>query len=243
MSNDTRPNGLCSEDSGFKKSMDYLKGCIIIPAHNEAMAIGRLVRQIKAAGLDCVVVDDGSSDKTKDLAEREGAYVISHQTNFGKGTSLNDGFRHILDKNYDYAITMDGDGQHNPDEIKNFLKAAEERDEQIILGNRMWNPKDMPLIRRLTNMVMSLIISLICRQRLPDSQCGFRLIKSDVLKAIMLTSTKFEIESEVLIKAARAGFKIKSIPIKSIYKGEVSQIHPLTDTLRFIAFLLKTGLK
>lgn len=220
-----------------------MKGCVIIPAHNEEKTIGAIVLGIKALGLDCVVVDDGSTDGTKDLVGRQGAYVISHSTNFGKGRSLNDGFRYILDKGYDYAITMDGDGQHNPDEIKNFLKAAAEGDAQIILGNRMWNPKGMPLVRQLTNRFMSLLISLLTRQRLADSQCGFRLIKSGVLKAIALTTTKFEIESEVLIKAARAGFKIKSIPIKSIYKGEKSQIHPVADTLRFIVFILKTGLK
>lgn len=220
-----------------------MKGCVIIPVHNEAMTIGPIVQEIKAKGLDCVVIDDGSSDKTKDLAEREGAYVISHPTNYGKGTSLNDGFRYILYRNYDYAITMDGDGQHNPDEIKNFLKTAEGSEAKIILGNRMLDPKGMPLIRRLTNRFMSLLISLISRQNLPDSQCGFRLIKSDIFKTITLNTTKFEIESEVLIKAARAGFKIESIPIKSIYKGEKSQIHPIADTLRFIVFILRTILR
>ena len=220
-----------------------MRGCVIIPAYNEEMTIGPVVREIKAKGLDCVVIDDGSSDRTKEVAEHEGAYVISHPTNYGKGASLNDGFRYSLNRNYDYVITMDGDGQHNPDEIDNFLKAAEEDDIRIILGNRMWNPKDMPLIRRLTNRFMSLLISSVVHQKLPDSQCGFRLIKSEVLKVIACTTTKYEIESEVIIRAARTGFEIKSIPIKSIYKGEKSQIRPVVDTLRFIAFILKTGLK
>ncbi len=220
-----------------------MRGCVIIPAYNEEMTIGPVVREIKAKGLDCVVIDDGSSDKTRQVAENEGAYVISHPRNYGKGASLNDGFRYSLNRNYDYVITMDGDGQHNPDEIDNFLKAAEKGDTQIVLGNRMCNPKDMPLIRRLTNRFMSLLISSIVHQKLPDSQCGFRLIKSEVLKVIVCTATKYEIESEVIIRAARAGFKIKSIPIRSIYKGEKSQIRPVADTLRFIAFILKTGLK
>lgn len=220
-----------------------MRGCVIIPAYNEEMTIGPVVREIKAKGLDCVVIDDGSSDKTRQVAENEGAYVISHPKNYGKGASLTDGFRYSLNRNYDYVITMDGDGQHNPDEIDNFLKAAEKGDTQIVLGNRMCNPKDMPLIRRLTNRFMSLLISSIVHQKLPDSQCGFRLIKSEVLKVIVCTATKYEIESEVIIRAARAGFKIKSIPIRSIYKGEKSQIRPVADTLRFIAFILKTGLK
>ncbi|MFH1778784.1 MAG: glycosyltransferase family 2 protein [Candidatus Omnitrophota bacterium] len=220
-----------------------MRGCVIIPAYNEEMTIGPVVREIRAKGLDCVVVNDGSSDKTRQVAEHEGAYVISHPKNYGKGTSLTDGFRYSLNRNYNYIITMDGDGQHNPDEIDNFLKVAEKGDTQIVLGNRMCNPKDMPLIRRLTNRFMSLFISSIVHQKLPDSQCGFRLIKSEVLKVIACTATKYEIESEVIIRAARAGFKIKSIPIRSIYKGEKSQIRPVADTLRFIAFILKTGLK
>ncbi len=220
-----------------------MRGCVIIPAYDEELTIGPIIHKIKTKGLDCVVVDDGSSDKTKEMAEREGAHVISHPSNYGKGASLNDGFRYILDKNYDYVITMDGDGQHSPDEIDIFLKAAEESDTQIILGNRMWNPKDMPLIRRLTNRFMSSLISLIINQNLPDSQCGFKLIKLPALKALGLTTTRYEIESEILIKVAMAGFKIESIPIESIYKSQKSHIRPFTDTLRFIVFILRVWLK
>lgn len=220
-----------------------MRGCVVIAAYNEEKTIGPIVHKIRTKGLDCVVIDDGSSDSTEQIAEREGAYVIVHSKNIGKGASLRDGFRYILDRNYDYAIAMDGDGQHNPDEIDVFLKAFEEGDSQFILGNRMWNPMGMPLIRRLTNKFMSFLISLITRQSLPDSQCGFRLIKSNVLKNISLTTNKYEIESEMLVKAARAGFKIKSIPIKSIYKGQKSYIRPLADTFRFITFIIKTGLK
>ena len=220
-----------------------MRGCAIIAAYNEEKTIGPIVRKIRSKGLDCVVIDDGSFDGTKQIAEREGAHVIFHSKNIGKGASLRDGFKYILDRNYDYAIAMDGDGQHNPDEIDDFLKAFGEDDNQFILGNRMWNPIGMPLIRRLTNRFMSFLISLIAHQNLPDSQCGFRLIKSNVLKNVVLTTNKYEIESEMLIKAARAGFKIKSIPIKSIYKGKKSYIRPLADTFRFIAFILKTGLR
>lgn len=216
---------------------------VVIPAYNEEKAIGPLVREISRKGLDCIVIDDGSSDKTKEVAAQEGAYLISHSKNIGKGASLIDGFKYILDKRYDYVITMDADGQHNPDEIDNFLKAAEGRDVQIVIGNRMQNPQNMPLIRRSTNRFMSFFISLITRQSLPDSQCGFRLIKTDVLKQIALTTTKYEIESELLIAAARAGFKINSIPIKSIYRGQKSQIRPFADSIRFIALIFRMAFK
>ncbi len=220
-----------------------MRGCVIIPAYNEEMRIGHIVREIKAKDLDCLVIDDGSSDKTRKIAQQEGASVIAHPFNLGKGISLRDGFRRIMDAGYDFIITMDGDGQHHPDEISNFIKAAEENDAAIILGNRMHNPKDMPLRRRLTNWFMSALISGIARQDIPDSQCGFRLMRVGVLNTIPLTTDKYEIESEVLIEASRAGFKIISIPVKSIYRGQKSQIRPVVDTVRFMSFIVKSVLK
>ncbi|MFH0771277.1 MAG: glycosyltransferase family 2 protein [Candidatus Omnitrophota bacterium] len=220
-----------------------MKGCVLIPAYNEEMRIGYVAGEIRSKGLDCVVIDDGSLDKTKVMARQAGAYVIFHSENLGKGISLRDGFNYALTRDYDFVITMDGDGQHHPDEIENFIRAAEDSDAEIILGNRMWNPKDMPLKRRLTNWFMSMLISLMARQYIPDSQCGFRLLKTGVLKNVALITDRYEIESEVLIKASKRGFKIKSIPIKSIYKGQKSQICPFRDTLRFISFILNAGFK
>ncbi len=220
-----------------------MKGCVIIPAYNEEMRIGHIVGEVKENGLDCIVIDDGSADKTKEEAGKEGADVICHPKNLGKGVSLRDGFKKALEKGCDFVITMDGDGQHHPDELKGFLKAAETGGAAIILGNRMGDPKGMPLKRKLTNWVMSSFISLIAGQKMPDTQCGYRLIKSEVLKAVSLTTDKYEIESELLIGASKAGFKIASIPIKSIYGGEKSQIHPFVDTLRFFFFIIKTAFK
>lgn len=220
-----------------------VRGCVIIPAYNEEMLIGHLVKEVKKNGLDCLVIDDGSMDKTKEEAERAGAGVISNSKNLGKGSSLRAGFKKAIEDDYDFVIAMDGDGQHHPDELQNFIRAAEKGDAAVILGNRMEDPKGMPLKRRVTNWVMSSFISLIVGQRMPDTQCGYRLIKADVLKAVPLTTDKYEIESELLIGASKAGFKIKSIPIKSIYGGEKSQIRPFKDTLRFLSFIFRITFK
>lgn len=222
---------------------DLLRGCVIIPAYNEESKIGSIIRQVRQLELDCLVIDDGSEDKTNQIAGREGAKVISHKVNLGKGISLRDGFSYVIDAGYDFVITMDGDGQHHPDELTKFIKAEQETDAGIILGNRMHNPKDMPLSRFLTNKIMSKFISFISRQHLPDTQCGFRLVRTSVLKKVVFNTNKYEIESEVLIRAAKAGVKIISIPISSIYKGEKSQIHPFFDTLRFIFFVIKLSFK
>ena len=220
-----------------------VKGCVIIPAYNEEMRIGHIVGEVKANGLDCIVIDDGSVDETKEEAGKEGADVIHHAKNLGKGVSLRDGFKKALEKGCDFVITMDGDGQHHPDELEGFVKAAEKGEAAVILGNRMDDPKGMPLKRKVTNWVMSNFISLIAGQKIPDTQCGYRLIKAEVLKAVPLTTDKYEIESELLIGASKAGFKIDSIPIKSIYGGEKSQIRPFMDTFRFLSFVIKTAFK
>ena len=220
-----------------------VRGCVIIPAYNEEMLIGHLVKEVKKNGLDCLVIDDGSADKTKEEAEQSGADVISHSKNLGKGSSLRAGFKKAIEGDYDFVITMDGDGQHHPDELENFIRAAEKGGAAIILGNRMEDPRGMPLKRRLTNWFMSLLISSIAGQRLPDTQCGFRLIRTEVLRSIPLTTDKYEIESEILIKAAKAGFKIRSIPIRSIYGGQKSQISPFKDTLRFLSFIFRITFK
>ena len=96
---------------------------------------------------------------------------------------------------------------------------------------------EMPLLRIITNRFMSLIISAFARQYIPDTQCGFRLVKKEVLQKITLSTSKYETESEILIKAARLGFKIEFVPIKTIYSGQKSQINPFVDTLRFLRFI------
>jgi len=211
---------------------------VLIPVYNEARTIKPLVQKIKGFGFDAVVVDDGSTDHTSRLAEDAGAFIIRHDINKGKGASIRAGIKYILSKPYSAAIIMDGDGQHDPAEIYKFLQHAEKTNSLIISGNRMSETASMPLIRLLTNIVMSRIISFLCKQCIPDTQCGYRYIKKEALEKLDLSSSKFDIESEVLIEASRLGIKIESIPIKTIYQKEESKIQPFIDTLRFIRLLI-----
>jgi glycosyltransferase involved in cell wall biosynthesis len=216
-----------------------MKACVVIPTYNEARAIADLVRQIRSQNLEVIIVDDGSQDSTSEMAERSGATVLRNQVNQGKGASLIKGFSYALEKEFDAVITMDGDGQHLPSEIPYFLRIAVYSDNDILVGNRMLKRKNMPFIRVLTNKIMSGLISKIARQNVPDTQCGFRLIKRRVLEKIRLKTFKYETESEILIRAAHLGFKIESVPVKTVYLGEKSQINPFIDTWRFIRFILK----
>lgn len=216
------------------KGGNNLKICVLLPAYNEAAALGSIIEEIrKNYGLKIVVVDDGSIDGTAEKAEQSGAVLLRHPLNLGKGQALRTGFKYALENNFDAVIIMDADGQHLPAEINNFLEQAKNSAAGIIIGNRMYNPQGMPLIRKLTNMFTSYFISKITGFDIPDSQCGFRLIKSDVLRTINLSTMKYDTESEILLEAAWNNFKIESVAVKSVYANQKSQIQPLIDTIRF----------
>ncbi len=220
-----------------------MKIVIVIPAYNEASSMGPLVSAIRALGYDCLVIDDGSLDATNSIASQAGAVVLKNASKRGKGYALKIGFDYALANSYDALIAMDGDGQHLPSDIGAFVGCYKTTGADIVCGNRMRNPRGMPFVRRMTNSFMSWLISLICRQNIPDTQCGFRLIKIRVVEAITLECSDFEIETEVLIKASKNGFKIASVGIQSIYNGGVSKIRPVRDTWRFLTYLFRELLK
>lgn len=211
---------------------------MVIPAYRAEKTIGLLVRQVVIQGLPTIVVDDASNDETARKAEEAGALVIRRTKNGGKGTALRQGLEEALRRDYGWFLTMDADGQHVPAEIGCFLEAAARGNEDLILGNRMGKPMRMPIERRLTNRFMSWLLSRVAGQKIPDSQCGFRLISRQVLERVRLISERFEIESELVVKSIWKGFSVASIPVSSIYRREISFIRPLKDTVRFIRFLI-----
>lgn len=213
--------------------------CVIIPAFNAAKTIGELVRNVKAQGLNVVIIDDGSHDQTASIASAQGALVISHLRNQGKGRALRTGFEYALRAQYDGVVTLDGDGQHDPAEILQLIRAGEHQHAGIVIGDRMKNGAPMPRMRRWTNALMSSIVSSIARQHIPDSQCGFRFIRREVLAQVPLRSQRFEIETELLFGAAARKWKIVSIPVRSIYGRHQSHIRPLRDAARFLTVTLR----
>lgn len=213
--------------------------CILIPAHNEARTIADVVRAVRAKGFDVVVVDDGSSDNSAQLARDAGAMVLVNFKNQGKGFSLQRGFDYIISRDFEALITMDADGQHAIEDLDRFVDLFNARKPDIICGNRMTDHKGMPWVRLFTNKIMSGLISLVCRQKVYDSQCGYRLIRCDVLRNVQLSSSAFEIESEVLIKSSKKHYRIAAVPVKTIYGQEVSKINPFFDTARFIVYIVR----
>jgi glycosyltransferase involved in cell wall biosynthesis len=215
------------------------KICAVIPAYNEEKSLGLLLKKIKAHPIDIIVVDDGSTDQTTLIAEQEGAYIIRHSANEGKGGALRDGLRFALEKGYDIIISLDGDGQHDPDEIPLFIEKINASEAGIIIGNRLHSPKGMPASRLFINKLFSGLTSKVCGQNIPDALCGYRIIKKEVLKNIILKSERFDIDPEILIKSAKAGFKLDSINIRCIYAEESSHIRPMQDGNRFFRLIIR----
>ena len=215
---------------------------VLIPAYNASSTISELIENTSefVDKDDIVVIDDGSEDQTFVVAQRAGAAALKHKTNKGKGEALKTGFRYALGKNYEALFTIDADLQHDPSSIKDFLEKTNKDFSGIIIGTRDINLKKMPFPRWLTNNLTSAILSVLSGQTIRDSQSGYRLISTRVLKRTKLKGKKYDLESELLVKAGRSGFKIDSVPIKTIYRGGKSFINPFVDTGRFIKLMWRT---
>ncbi len=216
-----------------------MKIAIVIPAYNEEKTIEKLLDHFKHfPKRNIIVVDDGSNDKTSFIVEKFGATLLKHKENLGKGMAHRTAFEFVISNGFEGVITMDGDGQHDPQEIDNFIKVKKSAD--ILIGTRKMTLGNMPLLRYLTNKVTSLTVSLIASQRIFDSQSGYRYISSEVLRKVPLRTERFQTESEILIKAGRMGFRIGSVPISTIYKERKSYINPFIDTCRFISLAARS---
>lgn len=215
-----------------------LKAAAIIPAYREEKHIGDIIRRTRQQLDHVLVVDDGSNDKTAQHAREAGAEVIVHSQNRGKGEAIKTGLRHWLDRQFGHVIILDADGQHLPEEIDRFITAAISKAEpSFFLGNRMNDLAGMPFVRRIVNRYMSNRISRICGQRIPDTQCGFRMLDRQLIPELLGGANRFDYETEMLIIASRKGYRIESVPITTVYSDEVSKIRPARDAIRFFKLM------
>ena len=185
-----------------------------------------------------IVVDDGSSDGTEQEARAAGAEVLRHKRNQGKGAAIQTGFRRAIERGFEWALLMDGDGQHAAADVPKFLNESSAR---LVVGNRMANPDGMPWLRRFVNRWMSARLSERLGMELPDSQCGFRLVHLPSWSKLECVTRHFEIESEMLTAFVEAHYPVKFVPIQVIYDQQASKISPVIDTLRWFRWWRKAA--
>ncbi len=214
---------------------------VIIPAFNAGKTIGRIIDSVKEhIPSPVIVVDDGSVDSTCQIAIEHEAIVLSHHHNKGKGEALKTGFKKILYLDCQAALTIDADGQHNPQFIPKFIASMESGAYDIIIGSRMGDIRNMPFHRILSNKITSGMIALRIGQRVRDSQSGYRLLKADIVKKVRLNTSHYDTESELLIKAGLSHHRIGFIDVDTTYSDEPSSIRVMTDTWRFIKLYLRS---
>jgi glycosyltransferase involved in cell wall biosynthesis len=215
---------------------------VLIPAFNAESSLAELVRRLRTAmgNIPIVVVDDGSTDRTSEVAGSLGAVVLQHEKNRGKGSAIQTGFDYLCQQpGIEFVLTMDADLQHSPDDVSKFLAAQQQTNADIVIGWRGRTGTRMPVHRRLSNSLTSALVGLRTGIKMKDSQCGFRLIRRSVIEMTKLESAGYEAETEFLIKAARHGSKIEFVPVQTIYGTEKSHMTHWTTTVNFVKIIFR----
>jgi len=204
----------------------------LIPAYNCADRVGAVVRGVRRHVPDVFVVDDGSSDATGEAARSAGAHLVVHETNLGKGPSIRTGLAVLLGQAYSHILMLDADGQHDPEDAPHFLAMAAEAD--FVLGNRLWAPEAIPAKRYWTNFIGTRALQLMTGFPLEDSQCGYRLVSSAILRRMGLVGNRYSIDTEIIVRAGKLRARFAHVPVRVIYEGAVSHYRPLKDTVHIV---------
>jgi glycosyltransferase involved in cell wall biosynthesis len=204
----------------------------LIPGYQEGPRIATVVASARAH-LPVVVVDDGSTDDTAARAEAAGATVLRQSRNAGKGAALRAGFRHALAGGADAVVTLDADGQHDPDEIPAFLAAYAASRPELVVGRRDF--ASMPPARRLSNTLGGWVFSAAVGRHVADNQSGYRLIGRRLMTALLDSEESgFEFEVEMIARCIALGLPMAEVPIRTIYAGEPSHIRPWRHLTQFL---------
>ncbi len=207
----------------------------VIPAYNESSSLRRVVSGVRPHVHRVYVVDDGSSDDVGPVD----AVVLRHERNRGKGAALRTGMSAALAAGFEAVVTLDGDGQHDPDAVPVLLEALSRAD--LVIGSRS-RSGTMPPSRKLSNGFSTVLVSLLLRRPIRDVHSGFRAYRASRLRSVEIRSRRFEVEVELLLKAAQSGWRIVHVPVPTLYGTERSKISPAMDTMRFLRAVARHGL-
>jgi len=230
----------------FDASMDqvnYMKSIALVAAFNEEKTIQEVISRLKSVNLNSIVVDDGSIDKTSEIAEKSGAIVTRHPENKGKGEALKTGFEYIL-KNYpdvDNIVIVDADLQYRPEESIRLLKPLENRETDFVMGFRNW--RTVPFRHRIGNFVWRTSFNLFFGTKLKDTNCGFMALSRKAMKKMKRAYGGYIIENMMLIDAIKNNLKIKQVPVTVEYRLKRNIPSGIKVVLGCLIFIIKEGIK
>ena len=209
-----------------------MKSLIVIPCYNHGHLCDSLISKI--INKDILIIDDGSyvhyiPNNSKNIS------ILRNNINMGKGYSIKKAASYAIENNYENILVIDADLQHDPKYIDNFLKNT---DFDLVYGRRCFS-NEMPLTRRVSNTITSFLISLITKQKIEDTQCGYRLYNLNLFKDFNSNEDGYQFESEILLKKINKKSKIKSVQISTIYNDSKSHINNFIDTYKFIKLILR----
>src|SRR6187401_450254 len=220
----------------FREKFDSLNVCIIIPTYNNEVTLARVIEETSAFSQQIIVVNDGSTDRTLEiLGGFPFVQLISYKTNRGKGWALRKAFTHAIEHGYQYAITIDSDGQHFAKDLPAFIDKLMLERNAIIIGARNMTQASVPGGSSFGNRFSNFWFRVETGIRLPDTQSGYRLYPLNAIKQMHFFTRKYEFEIEVLVRAAWSGINVVSVPVTVYYASKeerISHFRPFKDFFR-----------
>lgn len=221
-----------------------MKIAFVMPAYNEEKTIAQSIKDVRKnfRNAEIIVVDDGSKDRTGEIALKEGAVVLTHIVNRGLGASLETGITSAVQKNVDIIVTFDADLQHTSMDVKNLIEPIIKKEAHAVIGSRFLNSehlKEMPFSKRIGNRFLTGLTNFLSGTSITDSQSGLRVISRKAAEEIKILCDRYEVSSEIIHELSGRGFKIKEIPIKAIYHEKEKGTNVMSGIHIFAGMLLK----
>jgi glycosyltransferase involved in cell wall biosynthesis len=211
---------------------------LVIPAFNEEPTIPGLIESAKPYIRDIMVIDDGSSDATTLVSVMTGAMTHRFAENKGKGEALKTAFEYAVGQGYDWVFTMDGNGRHDPADLPKFFPLLGAYD--LVLGYRTQDAGSKSIIRRFGNTLASVLLLIFCGRWIADCQTGYRAYSVELLRSIQLNSSRYDLETEALIKSIKKGLRVGQVTVQVVNSPQHSRFRPVRDSLAFLRVIVKS---
>ena len=213
---------------------------VVVPIYNSEKYLLELFNRISEFfPLESIfAVNDASEDNSTNICKKIGVKLIDLKVNCGKGNALQIGFKAAMEAGYIFAFTIDSDLQHKPEDFPNFIQKQNELDLELVIGKRDFSHKKMPLHRICSNTLTSWVVSRVSKQKILDSQCGYRLYNLEILKGMKFQTKRYQFETEIILKISKRNGRVEFTPIETIYDGQKSYISGMRDIKNFIMIVL-----